>query len=77
MGVVQARDDGPALQIHDGGPGPDVGLDAGVVAHVDEFAVLHRQGRRRAERFVNGVDGPVDAGTIGLLDVSGLTRQQN
>ncbi len=76
MGIVQTGDDGLALQVEDQGAWPDVGPHSGIIAHVDELAVLHRKGGGRAEGFIDGIDGPIDVCPISFLGVTNPNRNQ-
>jgi hypothetical protein len=74
MGVMQAGDDRFALQVDNESQGPDMGLDPGIVADVNEPAVLDGQSGGRAEFLIDGVDLPVDVGPVRVSAPVGRRR---
>ena len=76
VGVVQTGDDGLAFQVGDKGRRADVGLCSGITPDIDESAVLDRDGGRRAERFVHGVNVSVDKHPVRLLGVTHSWRPE-
>ena len=67
VGVEQARQNRPAVQVDDRGARADEGLGARVIADVDEGVSGHRDGAGKGLPGIGGVDVAVEIDGVGRL----------
>ena len=67
MGVEQARQNRPAVQVDDRGARADEGLGARVIANVDEGVLGHRDGTCKGLPGIGGVDVAVEVDGVSRL----------
>jgi len=74
MGIVQTGNDRLAFQVEHKSGGTNMGLNSGIIAHVDEPTIPYRKGRSCSEVIINGIDVPVEIYSISFLSMTDRSR---